>query len=219
MPNVNYIGSTDVLYILTKLKQVLDGTNGFVPGYVQKVSGKGLSTNDLTNALLQKLNGIADGADAVSFTQTQTSGIKVGSITINDTTIDIYAPNQAITVDSSMSSTSENPVQNKVIKSYVDSAVASVVQIRFDGDTTGVGYTSLSDLQTKHPTGENGVIYLVQNSGSAPNVKDEYFWNTTSSSYERFGSTDVDLSGYLQRSELVEVTTTDIDTMFTSVFG
>lgn len=31
--------------------------------YVQKEDGKGLSTNDFTNALLEKLNGIADGAN------------------------------------------------------------------------------------------------------------------------------------------------------------
>lgn len=51
---------------------------------VDKVSGKGLSTNDFTDALLTKLNGIATGATNV-------------------------------TVDSSLSTSSTNPVQNKLI--------------------------------------------------------------------------------------------------------
>lgn len=219
--NYNYVGNTDLLYVLTKIKGVLDGT-GFAPGYVQKETGKGLSTNDLTNTLLTKLNGIAEGADSVAWNQTQVSGTKIAEITINGTTVNVYVPEStAVVVDTAMSDTSTNAVQNKVIKQYVDDAVGAVIQIKFDADTTGQGYASLADLQTKHPTGEPGTIYLVQNSGSGTNTKDEYFWNsaTTPGTYEKFGTTDVDLSGYVQSSQLVEITTSDIDTMFNSVFG
>lgn len=217
MSTYNYVGSTDLLYILNKIKAVLDGTTPFQPGYVQKDGSKVLSDNNFTDALLTKLNGITESADAVSWSQTQATGTKIATVTINGTDIDIYVPSLP-TVDSAMSSSSENAVQNKVIKSYVDDAVASVVQIKFDADTTGLGYTSLADLQTKHPTGAAGTIYLVQNAGTSPNTKDEYFWNSTSSSYEKFGSTDVDLSGYVQSTDLAEITTSDIDTMFTNVF-
>ena len=218
MPNYSYIGDTDTLYILTKLKAVLDGTGSFTPGYVQKESGKGLSTNDLTNALLTKLNGIAEGADAVSATQIVSSGTKVATITINGTDVDIYAP-AAGTVDTQMSDSSTNAVQNNVIKAYVDAAVGGITEIKFDFDTTGLGYTSLSDLQTKHPTGANGTFYFVQNSGSGTNKFDEYVWNTASTSYEKVGTMDIDLSGYVQSSQLVEISTGDIDTMFNAVFG
>lgn len=218
--SIAYVGSTDTLYILNKLKAVLDGTSPFTPGYVQKETGKGLSTEDFTSALLTKLNGITDSADAVSWSQTQLTGTKVAEITINGTTTDIYIPASA-TVDTAMSDSSTNAVQNKVIKSYVDTAVGAVVQIKFDADTSGAGYTSLTDLQTKHPVGANGTIYLVQNSGSGTNSKDEYFWNSAGSTpgYEKFGSTDIDLSGYVQTTDLVEITTGDIDTMFNTVFG
>jgi len=37
-----------------------------------------------------KLNGIAAGADAVAFSRSLTSGTKVGTLTINSTTYDIY---------------------------------------------------------------------------------------------------------------------------------
>lgn len=217
--SIPYVGSIDTLYIINKIKAVLDGTNGLGPGYVQKETGKGLSQENFTTTLLNKLNGISDSADAVAWFQVQQSGTKIATITINDTAIDIYIPTP-VTIDSEMSGSSTNPVQNRVIKDYVDTAVGAVVQIKFDADTSGLGYTSLTDLQTKHPVGTNGTIYLVQNGSTAvTNNKDEYFWNDSSSTYERFGSTDIDLSGYVQRTELVEITTGDIDTMFDTVFG
>ena len=213
MSTINYVGNTDTLYILNKLKAVLDGTSGFTPGYVQKVSGKQLSTEDFTSALLTKLNGISDSADAVEWNQIAAStGTKIAEITINGTKIDVYVPASAvITVDTAMSDVSENAVQNKVIKGYVDSAIASVTSIEF------------RVVQTLPQEGENGVIYLVPNGGSGTNVKDEYVWipnaGGTGGSWEKIGSTDVDLSGYVQTSDLVEVSTSDIDTMFNTVFG
>jgi len=51
------------------------------------------SANGLaTSAMLTKLNAISDSADAVSFTQSLTSGTKVGTININGEDIILYAP-------------------------------------------------------------------------------------------------------------------------------
>lgn len=200
MATINYIGNTDTLYILNKLKTVL------MNGYVAQESGKGLSTEDFTTALLTKLNGISDSADAVSATATLATGTKIATITINGTDVDIYIPNAAA-IDSAMSDSSTNAVQNRVIKEYVDDAIAGVTQI---------SYEVVASLPA---TGESGVIYLVPNGGSGSNVKDEYIWIESTSSFEKIGSTDVDLSGYVQASDLVEVTTTDIDSMFNTVFG
>lgn len=78
---------------------------------VDKVDGKGLSTNDYTTTEKNKLAGIAAGAEVnVQSDWSQT-----------DTTADDYIKNKptipsAVTVDSALSSTSTNPVQNKVIK-------------------------------------------------------------------------------------------------------
>lgn len=200
MATINYIGNTDTLYILNKLKTVL------MNGYVAQESGKGLSTEDFTTALLTKLNGISDSADAVSATATLATGTKIATITINGTDVDIYIPNAAA-IDSTMSDSSTNAVQNRVIKEYVDDAIAGVTQI---------SYEVVASLPA---TGESGVIYLVPNGGSGSNVKDEYIWIASTSSFEKIGSTDVDLSGYVQASDLVEVATSDIDSMFNTVFG
>lgn len=73
--------------LLTKLKGKFDTK-------VDKVSGKGLSTNDYTTAEKEKLEGIAEGA------------------------------NKTI-VDAALSSTSTNPVQNKVINSALAGKLAT----------------------------------------------------------------------------------------------
>lgn len=50
-----------------------------------------MAANDKT-----KLNGVAPNADDVSFTQTVTSGTKIGEININGNSQNIYVPNQYI---------------------------------------------------------------------------------------------------------------------------
>ena len=62
---------------------------------VDKVTGKGLSTNDFTTALLTKLNGIADGANKT-------------------------------VVDSALSASSVNPVQNKAVNTALGNKVDKV---------------------------------------------------------------------------------------------
>ena len=57
-------------------------------------------------------------------------GIKVGSgLTIDSTTGVLNATGTSITIDSEMSDSSTNPVQNKVIKEYVDDSVNEVITI------------------------------------------------------------------------------------------
>ena len=73
---------------------------------------------------------------------------------------------------------------------------------------TGITYEVVAELPA---TGSAGVIYLVSNSGSASNIYDEYIWVTNR--FEKIGSTDIDLSGYLLRSELVAVSNSEIDTI------
>lgn len=171
-----------------------------------------------------KLNGIATGAEV---NQNAFGNVKVGNTTIaadaeqdilefvSGTSISISgnATDDKVTisvnVDTAMSDSSNNPVRNSVIKAYVDSAVGSI---------TGVEFRKVQSLPA---TGENGVIYLLPKSGTPPtgNVYEEWIWISADSSYEKIGETSIDLSGYVQSSDLVEISTSDIDTMFTTVFG
>lgn len=61
-----YQSNNGLLYLLQLLKAQFDTK-------VDKVSGKGLSTNDFTTALLNKLNGIDENADATTINNTLTS--------------------------------------------------------------------------------------------------------------------------------------------------
>ena len=116
-----------------------------IAGKVDKVEGKGLSTEDYTTAEKTKLAGIEASANNYTLptaTASALGGIKVGAnLAIDSSTgvlsgdysaattsaaglmsstdkakLDgIAAGATAVTVDSAMSSTSENPVQNKVV--------------------------------------------------------------------------------------------------------
>ncbi len=69
--------------------QISDGV-GIDPLWVPNVTSS--ASGLMTSALLSKLNGIQTGATAVSFSRSLTSGTKIGAITINGTSTDIYAP-------------------------------------------------------------------------------------------------------------------------------
>ena len=86
---------TDENEIKVEINEAYKVKKSDVDNKVDKVIGKQLSTNDFTNELKTKLDGISEGANKVI-------------------------------VDSELSSTSENPVQNKVIKSALDETVKKI---------------------------------------------------------------------------------------------
>ncbi len=49
--------------------------------------------------------------------------------------------------------------------------------------------------------GENGVLYLVPNSGSGHNIYDEYVWIESQEKFEKIGTTEIDLSQYYTKTE------------------
>lgn len=86
-------------------------------------------------------------------------------------------------------------------------------------DITGIDFEIVQSLPQ---SGEKGVIYLVPNSGSGTNTYDEYIWvepTGGTAHFEKIGSTDVDLSGYVQASEMHALTNSEIDAIFNQVFG
>lgn len=68
-------------------------------------------------------------------------------------------------------------------------------------------------------TGERGKIYLIPNSGSGQNVYDEYVWIVDDQAFEKIGTTEIDLSGYVSDADMVEITTAEIDAIMITVFG
>ena len=99
--------------------------NNALNGKVDKVSGKGLSTNDYTTTEKNKLAGIAEGANKYSLptaSASQLGGVKVGSgLTISNGVLS--ATGTDVTIDSALSASSTNPVQNKVVNSALGNKV------------------------------------------------------------------------------------------------
>lgn len=138
--------------------------------------------NSLSNAQLNAVN----------------SGITSGKVS----TYDGYASTIANKADKA-TTLSGYGITNAYTKTETDAAISTAV-----AGITGVSFEVVTSLPA---TGEDGIIYLVSNSGSSPNSYDEYIWLSTQSRFEKIGTTDVDLSGYVQSSEMTTITNTEID--------
>ena len=83
----------------------------------------------------------------------------------------------------------------------VEEAIATAV-----AEVTGISIQVVAELPQ---TGQANVIYMVPSaSGSGQNVKDEYMW--IESKWEKIGDTNIDLSGYWQKTELVAMTSEEL---------
>ena len=90
-------GSPEALDTLLEISEALGNNPNFAAdilanlgGKVDKVEGKGLSTEDYTTDDKSKLASIAVGATAVSVKRELGSGTKIATITINDVAYDLY---------------------------------------------------------------------------------------------------------------------------------
>lgn len=179
-----YLGKADLLYICQLLSTELGK-------YVQAVNGKDLSTNDFTDALKTKLDGIDLTLYAPLLNPVFTGTPE--------------APTAAKGTDTTQIATTA------FVISEINDAIKDVTGISFDGP-----YSSFTDLQTSVTSPEPGVIYLVTIAGTTNNASDEYYWNGTA--FELFGSTSVDLSGYLKTTDVEELSTSEIKAVWESVF-
>lgn len=97
--------------------------------------------------------------------------------------------------------------------SYVDTKCAEAAGGAID-------FQIVADVASLPVTGTKGVFYLIPNGSSGQNVYDEYVWinkgtaENPNYAYENLGPVAVDLTGYVQESDLVEITEAEIDAMF-----
>lgn len=186
--------------------------NSALGSKVDKEDGKGLSSNDFTTALLTKLNGIAEGATAVTLdtalSASSSNGVTNGAVTTAlNTKAPLAGPEFTGIPKAPTAAAGTNTTQiatTAFVKTAVDAAVGSVTQISYEV------------VQSLPASGSTGVIYLVSHSHGASDVYDEYIWLTSSSKFEKIGNTDIDLSNYVQTSDLVAITNTEIDTIVNS---
>ena len=94
----------------------------------------------------------------------------------------------------------------------------SQVQQLIDDELAGITGIDFEIVSTLPASGVKGVIYLV---GDA-SPYDEYICiepTGGTAHFEQIGSTSIDLSGYVQASEMHALTNAEIDTIFNQVFG
>ena len=188
--------------LISKIKTALGGK-------VDVVSGKGLSSNDYTDAEKTKLSGIASGAQANVIESVKVNGT---ALTPSSKAVDVTVPTKTsqLTNDSGF----QNATQvNSIVtgkgyqtQSQVQSLINSAV-----GNVTSIRYEKVTSLPA---TGSNGVIYLVAHSHGTQDIYDEYIWIADTKTFEKIGNTDIDLSAYVKKSELTAITTNDLNTMW-----
>lgn len=169
------------------------------------------STHGLMSAADKvKLNGIAEGATAnigtitgVSMNGTSIATSGVANITSLPASILNGAIKNGVTATTQSAGDNSTKVATTAfVGTAITNALASITQISYEV------------VQTLPQTGEAGVIYLVSNGGSSPNSYDEYIWiGGNNARFEKIGTTAVDLSGYVQKTEMVAITNAEIDTI------
>ena len=112
----------------------------------------------------------------------------------------------AVTIDSTVTADGANAVSGKAVYDYVTAAIA---------DITGFHAEIVTELPA---VGQKNILYLVAKSAAASgDGYDEYLY--INGAWERVGSTDIDLSGYVQASEMHAITNTEITAIVNQVWG
>jgi hypothetical protein len=151
-------------------------------------------------------------------------------------------------VDSSLSESSTNTIQNKVVKGALD-AKAPLASPAFTGTpTVPTADTATNNTQaastafvknaiaaalsgnlelhfdfrqTLPASGVEGTFYFIPatNSQSGVDEWEEYVWNSTGSKFERVGAATLDLSNYFNTTNLPAITNAEIDTIISTAMA
>ena len=114
----------------------------------------------------------------------------------------------AVTIDSTITadSTNANAAGTKAVYDFVTKAIA---------DVSGFHAEIVSALPE---TGKTNILYLVAKTEAASgDGYDEYLY--INGAWERVGSTNIDLSGYVQASEMHAITNTEITAIVNQVWS
>jgi len=132
-------------------------------------------------------------------------------------TIDTVAVNgAALTPDNNKKVDITVPTNNNQLINGAGYQTAANVSAAISSALAGITGISFEKANTLPVTGDAGTIYLIPLSTSGTNnVYEEYIY--LDSAWELLGTTDVDLSDYIQTSDLVEFTNSEVLTIWNSI--
>ena len=112
----------------------------------------------------------------------------------------------AVTVDGTVTADGTNAVTGKAVYDFVTAAIAGI---------SGFHAEIVSELPA---SGQSNILYLVAKSTAASgDGYDEYLY--INGGWERIGSTDIDLSGYVQAADMHAITNTEISDIINQVWS
>lgn len=157
---------------------------------VDKISGKGLSTNDLTDTLKSSYDNAVTMAQAL--TDAGAEANKVNDVTVNGTSV-VTDKAAAVTVPTAVSElTNDSSYQTAdEVNQAIEDKFAAV---------NGVQYSIVDSLPS---TGAIGTIYCVKTSEETNNLYDEYIY--LDSAFEKLGpyletATDTEIEAIFEES-------------------
>ncbi len=222
-----YLNLTGAVYIISKIKTLLEDKSDKGHTHSKEEIGLGNVENKSSQTIRGELT--SDNViKALGYTPPK-----------ENTTYAVMKGANKTTVDSELSSTSTNPVQNKAVQAELtkkapiaspsftgtpkvptasagtnNTQAASTAFVTSAISTAMAGITKLDFqvVQTLPSTGVKGTFYLIANSGRGQNVYDEYLW--INNKYEKLGTREIDLSSYIKQSDMVAITNSEIDAAF-----
>lgn len=176
--------------------------------------------NNYTTTEKNKLAGIANGAQANVI---ETIAVNGSNLEVTSKKVNITVPEAVsdLTNDSGYQTASQvtSTVNNAVANRPTTSQMTSAIQEATEGLATETYVTQqLANINkkqvvtsTSQMTDANTIYLMANEGGEANNIYDEYI--VYNGKPEKIGTTEVDLTNYVQESELVAITNGEIDSI------
>lgn len=193
------------------LTEILKKSKAGLATKVDKQTGYGLSKNDYTDEEKKKLADTAKKVQDLENAGGQTNVIE--TVKVNGTAL---VPDDQKAVNISVPTTEQIKTQIEAYKYQTELQVSSAITKAMKAQEAK-RYVKVESFATLPVTGEDGVIYLIPHAHGTDDAYDEYFWNSTDKKYEKYGNTDIDLTGYVEDADLVEVDAAKIDTLWDAI--
>lgn len=134
------------------------------------------------------------GGDSVAFSRNLSSGTKIGTLTINSTTYDLYC--ETVPTDISSFTNDSGYITSSALSSYYTKSEVNSLISDFGG------FEVVSTLPTQDI--KTNIIYLLGPIGSGADKYEEWIYDAASSpaTWIKIGETSVDLSNYYTKSEV-----------------